>query len=96
MYIVVSRWAVPARHREEARARARGVRDVIRSQPGVLDLKHFENEEGLFVAVITYADRTVYARIVEDPSGPFARAVEESGLLDLGVWIGSDRGEAMD
>lgn len=96
MYIVVSRWAVPVGHREEARARARGVRDVIRNLPGVLDLKHFENEEGLFIAVITYADRSAYARIVEDPSGPFSRALEESGLLNLGVWIGSDRGEAMD
>jgi quinol monooxygenase YgiN len=96
MYIVVSRWAVMPEHSSAAEEGGRKVRDVLRAQPGVLDVRGFRNEDGVFVAVISYADEAAYRRVIDDPQGAFARALEDSGLTRHAVWIGSERGESQD
>ncbi|HRI43642.1 MAG TPA: hypothetical protein PLL78_01390 [Fimbriimonadaceae bacterium] len=96
MFIVVSRWAVPSQHLEAIDHAGKQVREVLRKQPGVLDVRGFRNEEGVFVAVVSYADEATYRRVIDDPQGAFVRALEESGLTQHAVWIGSERGEAQD
>lgn len=65
-------------------------------QTGVLDVRGFRTEDGVFVAVVSYESEEAYRRVIDDPHGPFARAVEEHRLADYAVWIGSERGESQD
>lgn len=96
MYIVVSKWGVVEGHEAEVDQRGRKVRDLLRSTSGVEFVHGFVNQDGVFVAIIGYADEASYKRVVGDSKGPYAKAVGESGLLEHAVWVGSDRGESQD
>ncbi|MBX7135975.1 MAG: hypothetical protein K1X67_25175 [Fimbriimonadaceae bacterium] len=96
MYMVVSKWGIVAGHEAEVAEKGRAVRDVLRRQPGVQFVYEFKNEDGVFVAVIAYDDEAAYKRIIQDPNGAFMQAVSQYRLEEHAVWVGSERGEAID
>lgn len=95
MYIVVSRWEIIPSMQEEFESRGKSVRNILRSTPGVQLMEGFQTEEGGVVAIIGYDSRESYDRIVNDPNGPFAKAVAEHRLEECGHWVRSERGESM-
>jgi hypothetical protein len=96
MYMVVSRWEYLPGMKEEFERRGPAVRETIRSQPGVKFAEGFRTEDDGIFAVIAYNSKGDYDRIVNDPDGPFAKALAESKLEDCARWVSSERGETMD
>jgi heme-degrading monooxygenase HmoA len=95
MYIVVSRWEVIPGMEEEFEEKGRVVREILRTTPGVQLVEGFRSDEGGVVAILGYESQDAYNRIVNDESGPFAKAVNEHQLETCGRWVSSDRGESV-
>lgn len=94
MYIVISRWeAVPGRQEDFDRIGPQ-VGAILRQQPGVRMVEVFKSG-GQHVAVHTYDDEAAYRRIVHDPAGAFAKAVESFGLENVARWISTESGESL-
>ena len=55
----------------------------------------FIDENDMGVAIIGYTDRETYERVVNDPAGPFAQALKDTGLEEVGTWQSSQRGETL-
>ena len=92
MYLVVSRWeAFPDRAAEFEQVSPE-VRAVLRRQPGTVLVEAF-GSDGRFVVVHGYQDEAAYHTVVDDPNGPFCRALAAHHLEDMGRWISSERGE---
>ena len=72
------------------------MRGLMRSIPGVEFVHGFLNETGDPVAVVGYADRAAYDRIVNDPNGPFETAVAAHRMDEVGEWAWSERGETIE
>ena len=96
MYMVVSKWGIVAGHEAQVAEQGRSVRDVLRRQPGVQFVKEFTNEDGVLVAVIGYDDEATYRRVIHDPNSAFMQAIAQYRLEEHAVWVGSDRGEALE
>jgi len=94
MYLVVSRWkAVPGKE-EEFKERGKSVRKVLRKQPGVKMLEHFETENGEVIAIHGYTNEKTYKKVVHDPKSAFNKALEQFDMDKIAKWMGSDRGVA--
>ena len=96
MYMVVSRWEVLPGHENEVEGRGSAVRQVLRSQPEIKLMESFRTDDGGMVAVIGYESKEAYDRIINDPSGPFQKALSEQGLENHTRWVRSERGESME
>lgn len=91
MYMVVSTWRIAPGMNDEALRRSAPVREVLRSQPGVMLVEAiYEGDEA--VAVHVYKSEEDYDRIVNDPNGPFVKALEQHSLEEVMTWEGSRRG----
>ncbi|NUM39550.1 MAG: hypothetical protein HUU52_10555 [Armatimonadetes bacterium] len=91
MYMVVSTWRIAPGMKDEAQRRSSPVREVLRSQPGVMLVEAiYEDDEA--VAVHIYKTEQDYDRIVNDPNGPFVQALEKHSLEEVMTWEGSRRG----
>jgi hypothetical protein len=95
MYIVVSRWEVIPGMEEEFEEKGRAVREILRTTPGVQLMEGFRTDEGGVVAIVGYESPEVYDRIINDESGPFAKAVSEHQIETCGRWLSSERGESV-
>jgi heme-degrading monooxygenase HmoA len=94
MYMVVSRWDVNPGQEEEVETRAAKVRETLSATPGVTLMQGFSTEDGKgIIAVIGYESKDTYDRIINDPEGPFQRALAENRLEDYTHWVWSERGE---
>jgi hypothetical protein len=95
MYLVVSKWrAKPGKEDQFKQVRVT-MREAMRSQPGVKMIEGFEAGD-YSVAVHAYEDKMTYDRIVQDPNGPFSKALAQHGMEDVAEWLGSDKGETID
>ncbi len=95
MFIVVSKWSVKPGQWPEFESRAKQVRRAILANDGVSFVHGFKSEQGDAVAVVGYRDQAAYSAVVNDPSGPFAKALAEHGLEDMSEWVWSERGEVL-
>src|SRR5690242_673424 len=94
MYLVVSYWeAVPGREADFDRIGPQ-IGAVLRRQPGVVIVEVFKSG-GKHVAVHGYQDEATYHAIVDDLNGAFVRAVNETGVEQVGRWLGSESGETL-
>jgi len=91
MYLVISHWEVVPGREAEFERDGKKVRDVLRSQPGATMITHFKSNEK-FVVVHGYEDEAAYNRIVNDPNGPFVKALAETNLESSARWLGSEKG----
>ena len=96
MYVVVSKWKVASKDAEEVEKRGRAVRDEFRNEPGIEIFESFKTEDGNVVAVLGYASKQDYDRIVNTPGGPFQTALQKHRLEDYAEWAWSERGETID
>jgi hypothetical protein len=94
MYIVVSKWQITPGADEEWKARGLAVRQALRKVPGITVLEHFYTHDGA-VAIVGYQDEATYHRIVDDPNGPFVKAIDEHKLEEVSHWVWSERGESV-
>lgn len=95
MYMVVSRWEAIPGMEDEFRRRSQPVRESMRSQPGVVFLESiFDGKTA--IAVHAYETEDAYRRIVQDPDGPFAKAVAVHRLEEVARFVGSERGETVE
>jgi hypothetical protein len=94
MYLVVSVWEALPGKAEAFRESGMKVGSLLKKQPGVKLLEVFESGDK-FVSVHGYADEATYQRLVQDPNGPFAKAVAESRVEDYARWLSSERGETV-
>lgn len=91
MYMVVSRWEIAPGREEDFEQKGKVVRGILRSQPGVVRVEGVRDGRDVY-AIHCYESEQDYNRIVQDPNGPFAKAVEEHNLDGIGTWIHSVRG----
>jgi hypothetical protein len=94
MYMVVSKWQALPSQEDEFESRGRSVRQMLRAQPGVVMLETFRSEDGA-IAVVGYENEETYRRIVDDPNGPFAKAIQDQELESVSHWLWSERGETV-
>jgi heme-degrading monooxygenase HmoA len=94
MYLVVSRWEIIPGKESEFEERGRAVREALRSTPGVKLVEGYRTDNGV-VAIAGYESQEAYDRIVNDESGPFAKAAAQHRLEECGRWISSERGESL-
>jgi hypothetical protein len=94
VYLVVSVWEALPGKAEQFRVQGMKVGSLLKAQPGVLLLEVFETGDRV-VSVHGYQDEATYQRLVQDPNGPFARAVAESHAEEYGRWLSSERGETV-
>lgn len=94
MYLVVSVYEAKEGQDDEFIRRGQKVSEALRQQPGMLLLEVFPSE-GKWVAVHGYRDEAAYHALVSDPDGPFARALAENRVEDVGNWLYSMRGAAL-
>ena len=94
MYLVVSKWeAVPGKESEFI-TRSMPVRETLRSQPGVLMVEAiFDGKTA--TSIHAYKDEATYKAVVQNESGPFARAMKEHRLEEVATWVSSVRGETV-
>lgn len=92
MYLVVSYWEPVAGREAEFDRIGPEVARLLRSQPGVEIVQVFKSD-GKHVAVHGYRDEATYHAIIDDPVGPFARAVNDLRMEDVARWLGSEKGE---
>lgn len=95
MYCVFSKWTISPSAGPEWEARARSVRSILRATPGVKALHSIQTKDGVLV-MVGYEDEATYQRIIQDASGPFARALRDTGLEEVAEWAWSERGEELD
>jgi hypothetical protein len=94
MYLVVSVWEPLPGKADAFREHGMKVGSLLKKQPGVKLLEVFETGNKV-VSVHGYADEATYQRLVQDPNGPFAKAIAESRAEEYGRWISSERGETV-
>jgi hypothetical protein len=92
MYLVVSVWEALPGKADAFREHGMKVGSLLKKQPGVKLLEVFESG-GKFISVHGYADEATYQRLVQDPNGPFAKAMAEGRVEDYARWVSSERGE---
>src|SRR5690349_4525540 len=93
MYIVVSRWEVFPGMKSEFDARSKAVRAEVLKMPAVERLDSFYDEDGTAVAIICYTDEASYKQTIQDPNGPFEKALAQHKLEEVSRWLWSARGE---
>jgi hypothetical protein len=94
MYLVISHWEpLPGK---EAAFEQIGVkvRQVLRGQAGV-ELIESIKSEGRISVVHGYKDEAAYHAVVDDPNGPFSKAMAEFHLEEYARWVGSERGQTL-
>ena len=73
---------------------------VLRFVPEIAARYEALKERGLAipgdVSVVGYDDEASYKSVVDDPNGAFMNSVRESGIEEFGVWVGSERGVAIE
>lgn len=96
MYLVVSRWNIKPGCREDFETRGRAVRNAIRSMPGLVLFETMMSEAGDHgLAIMGYTDEPTYQKLIHEPEGPFAKAMEAHRLEEVGDWVWSERGNAV-
>ncbi len=95
MYVVISKWEIFPEQEEAFKAASKKMRAAIDSWPGVVQTQCLRTEDGC-LAVITYDGPDSYHKLIQDPSGPFEKAVSESQMESYGRWVWSERGEEWD
>ncbi|HEY3411995.1 MAG TPA: hypothetical protein VGM51_02950 [Armatimonadota bacterium] len=94
MYLVISHWEpLPGRDMDFERTGPK-VREALRSTPGVEFMEAIKSD-GKYTAVHGYKDEATYHAVVDDPNGPFSKALADSHLEDVARWVGSERGETI-
>ena len=94
MYLVISHWEpLPGKEADFERMGPK-VREVLRSHPGVEFVEAIKSE-GRYCAVHGYKDEAAYHAVVDDPNGPFSKALADFQLEEYAKWVGSDRGETL-
>ncbi len=99
MYLVVSLWKIHPGKLKEAEERSLAVREALRTQDGIQLFEGFQLDDypdDRMMAVVGYQDRETYERLIKDPNGPFAKALEKSELEEVTTWVESWRGEALE
>ena len=96
MYMVVSKWRILPGKEQDFEDNGAKVRNVLRTQPGVLFMHGFRNSEGNAVAIHAYESEDAYNKVVHDPNGAFAKALAEYKVEQSAEWISSERGETLD
>ena len=94
MYLVVSVWEVLPGKADAFRENGMKVGSLLKQQPGVKLLEVFQSGDK-FISVHGYADEATYQRLVQDPNGPFAKAMAESRVEEYARWLSSERGETI-
>lgn len=94
MYLVISHWEpMPGKDLDFEKIGPK-VREVLRNHPGV-ELMEAIKSDGQYCAVHGYKDEATYHAVVDDPNGPFSKALAEFHLEDIARWVGSERGETL-
>lgn len=94
MYLVISAWEPLPGKEQPFMELGNRIGAMLKRQPGVLLLEVFLSG-GKAMSVHGYADEATYRRLVDDPDGPFARAVADSNLETVARWLYSERGETV-
>lgn len=94
MYLVVSKWQALQGKEEEFDELGKKMRNLLRSQPGVVMVEAFKCD-GYIVVIAGYENEEVYNNVVNDPNGPFEAAAREHNLEEIARWLGSERGETI-
>ncbi len=94
MYLVVSKWQALPGKEEEFEEIGKKMRDLLRSQPGVVMVEAFKCD-GYNVAVAGYENEEVYNQLIHDPNGPFETAARGHNVEEIARWLGSEKGETL-
>jgi len=95
MYLVVSNWE-PLPGKEDAfREIGTQVRHALAALPGVVMIEGFKSDSGKYIAVHAYQDEDTYKAIVQDPNGPFTKALAKFELETTARWVSSERGPSL-
>jgi heme-degrading monooxygenase HmoA len=95
MYVVASTWEIVKGKRAEAEALGIKMRSLMRAQSGIESMLHFPTGEDEIMVVVSYSDEAAYNRIINDPNGPFEKALKEVDLESTMRWKQSWRGTAV-
>lgn len=95
MYMVISFWDAKPGKEAEFEAISPKVRDALKNVPGSEFMEGIKIGHGKYCAVHGYTDEETYNKIVNDPNGPFAHALKEHKLEEVGEWKSSVRGSTM-
>lgn len=92
MYVVVSKWQFDPSREAEILEKGARMMATINGWPEVQSAYNIRAGEDYVIAVIAYASQEAYQKLIQDPDGPFEKAVREHSIEDGMTWIWSERG----